>query len=86
MALSGNETMAALVKPYIMVNFAGIPVLTAAIIFSYFMNADNHPQLGSALFIIANAVNLALDVLFLQEFHMGMAGSALSTVIGYLDR
>lgn len=84
MALSGNETMAALVKPYIMVNFAGIPVLTAAIIFSYFMNADNHPQLGSALFIIANAVNLALDVLFLQEFHMGMAGSALSTVIGYL--
>ncbi len=48
------------------------------------MNADNHPQLGSALFLIANGVNLALDIVFLKVFHMGMAGSALSTVIGYL--
>lgn len=84
MALAGNEGLAQLIEPYIMVNFAGIPILTAAIIFCYFMNADNHPQLGSALFIIANAVNLVLDVLFIQEFHMGMAGSALSTVAGYL--
>lgn len=82
--LAGNERMAALVEPYIAVNFGGIPVLTAAIIFCYFMNADNHPELGSALFIIANVVNLALDVLFLKVFEMGMAGSALSTVIGYL--
>lgn len=83
-ALAGNERMAALVEPYIAVNFGGIPILTVAIIFCYFMNADNHPQLGSALFLIANAVNLALDILFLKFFHMGMAGSALSTVIGYL--
>lgn len=84
LALAGNEQLAALAEPYIMVNFGGIPILTAAIIFCYFMNADNHPQLGSALFIIANAVNLILDFVFLQTFHLGMAGSALSTVIGYL--
>lgn len=83
-ALSGNETLSSLAEPYIMVNFAGIPVLTAAIIFCYFMNADNHPQLGSALFIIANVVNLVLDFVFLQWLHLGMAGSALSTIIGYL--
>ncbi|MDE7331806.1 MAG: ATP-binding protein [Lachnospiraceae bacterium] len=83
-ALAGNEQMAALVEPYIAVNFGGIPVLTIAIIFCYFMNSDNHPQLGSALFMIANGVNLALDILFLKVFHMGMAGSALSTVTGYL--
>ncbi len=84
LALAGNEQLASLAEPYIMVNFGGIPILTAAIIFCYFMNADNHPQLGSALFIIANAVNLVLDFVFLQAFQMGMAGSALSTVIGYL--
>lgn len=83
-ALAGNDRMAALVEPYIAVNFGGIPILTIAIIFCYFMNSDNHPQLGSALFLIANGVNLALDILFLKVFHMGMAGSALSTVIGYL--
>ena len=66
MALSGNGVMAALVEPYIAVNFGGIPILTLAIIFCYFMNADNHPQLGSALFIIANVVNLALDLIFLK--------------------
>lgn len=84
LALSGNEELAALAEPYIMVNFGGIPILTVAIIFCYFMNADNHPQLGSALFIIANVVNLVLDFVFIKGFHMGMAGSALSTVVGYL--
>lgn len=84
MLLAGNGELAALAKPYMMVNFAGIPILTLAIIFCYFMNADNHPQLGSALFIIANVVNLVLDFVFIKSFHMGMAGSALSTVIGYL--
>ncbi len=82
--LAGNEQMAALVKPYIAVNFGGIPILTAAIVCCYFMNTDNHPQLGSALFIIANVVNLVLDFVFLKMFGLGMAGSALSTVIGYL--
>ncbi len=82
--LAGNERMAALAEPYIAVNFAGIPILTIAILFCYFMNADNHPQLGSMLFLVANGVNLALDILFLKVFKMGMAGSALSTVIGYL--
>ena len=84
LALAGNDQMAALVEPYMAVNFGGIPILTIAIIFCYFMNADNHPQLGSALFIIANAVNLMLDIVFIKVFRMGMAGSALSTVIGYL--
>ncbi len=84
LALSGNEGLASLAEPYMMVNFAGIPILTIAIIFCYFMNADNHPQLGSALFIIANVVNLVLDFVFLKGLHLGMAGSALSTVIGYL--
>ena len=84
LALAGNEQMAALVEPYMAVNFGGIPILTIAIIFCYFMNADNHPQLGSALFIIANAVNLMLDIVFIKVFRMGMAGSALSTVMGYL--
>ena len=84
MALAGNAELAALAEPYIRVNFGGIPILTVAIIFCYFMNADNHPQLGSALFIVANVVNLVLDVVFLKVFHLGMAGSALSTIIGYL--
>ncbi|KAI4447628.1 hypothetical protein C823_002147 [Eubacterium plexicaudatum ASF492] len=84
MLLAGNNELAALAEPYIMVNVAGIPILTAAIIFCYFMNADNHPQLGSTLFIIANVVNLILDFVFIRGFHMGMAGSALATVIGYL--
>lgn len=84
-ALCGNDALAKLAQPYMMVNFGGIPVLTVAIILCYYMNADNHPQLGSAFFIIANIVNLLLDVLFLKVFHLGMAGSALSTVIGYLS-
>ena len=36
------------------------------------------------LFIIANIVNLLLDFVFIKGLRMGMAGSALSTVVGYL--
>lgn len=82
--LSGNQALAELAKPYLMVNFAGIPVLTLAIMFGYLMNIDNYPQYGSALFIIANIVNLTLDIYFIKSLHMGMFGSALSTILGYL--
>ena len=52
MLLAGNRDLAALAEPYIMVNVVGIPILTTAIIFCYFMNADNHPQLGARFLLL----------------------------------
>lgn len=81
--IAGTPQLEELLYPYLLVNILGIPFLTLAIQFSYFFNVDNNPVLGSAMFIIANAVNLTLDILFLAFTPMAMYGTALSTIIGY---
>lgn len=81
--LAGTPELEELLYPYIFVNILGIPFLTLAIQFSYFFNVDNNPVLGSMMFIIANIVNLVLDVLLLNCTPLGMYGTALSTIIGY---
>lgn len=81
--LAGTPELEELLYPYILVNIFGIPFLTLALQLSYFFNVDNNPVLGSAMFIIANIVNLFLDVLLLKLTPLGMYGAALSTVIGY---
>lgn len=81
--LAGTPELEELLYPYILVNILGIPFLTLAIQFSYFFNVDNNPVLGSMMFIIANIVNLTLDVLLLKFTPLGMYGTALSTIIGY---
>ena len=81
--MASSEELAALLEPYLLVYILGNPVLTLAIEFSYFISMDNHPKLGSGLFIIANIVNLILDYVFLFHTSLGMYGSALSTILGY---
>lgn len=81
--LAGTPELEELLYPYIFVNILGIPFLTLAIQFSYFFNVDNNPVLGSMMFVIANVVNLTLDVLLLKFTPLGMYGTALSTIIGY---
>lgn len=82
--LSGNVALAELTEPYIRVNFMGIPVLSVAIIFCYFIDLGSKPHLGSIFLIIANMFNLVFDILFLKFFGMGMDGCAVATLSGYL--
>lgn len=81
--LAGTPELEELLYPYILVNIYGIPFLTLAIELSYFFNVDNNLVLGSFMFIIANFVNLPLDILFLKLTPLAMYGTALSTIIGY---
>jgi len=82
--LSGNAALAELTEPYIRVNFMGIPVLSMAIIFCYFINLGSKPHLGSIFLIIANMFNMVFDILFLKFFGMGMDGCAIATLAAYL--
>ena len=82
--LAGTPQLENLLYPYILVNMLGIPILTIAVVCSYFFNVDNNLVLGTFMFIIANIVNLVLDYVFLKFTSMGMYGAALSTMIGYM--
>ena len=61
----------------------GAPFLIVVPGFVYFVRADGRPNLASAVLIIANVVNLCLDLVFILVFKMGIAGAALATVTGY---
>lgn len=49
----------------------------------HFVRADARPAFASNIVIVANAVNLGLDFLFMGAFKMGIAGSSIATVTGY---
>lgn len=81
--LSGGGTLEEDVASYLFVFLVGAPVLGAGLLMSSFFAGDSHPQLASAYFIISNAVNLVLDYVFLKFTPLGVAGAALSTILGF---
>ena len=66
---------------YLYINF---PIVTALAVLTQFVRVDGQPNLASALIIIANAINIILDFLFLGVFHMGIGGASLASLIGYV--
>lgn len=81
--LSGGGILESDVRSYVFVCLAGTPVLGTGLLLSSFFSGDSHPQLASIYFIISNAVNLILDYVFLKYTSLGVAGAALSTMIGF---
>ena len=79
----GDSQMYTWVWQYAIVNILGIPLLSLSIMMASFLNVDNHPNLGSALFIIANIFNLLFDYVLIRYAGLGMYGSALATILGY---
>ena len=81
--LATTDVLRDLLAPYLFWFMLLTPVLNLCILLSSVITVDNCPQLGAAMFIVANIVNLILDYVFLRFTDMGMTGAALSTMIGY---
>ncbi len=84
-ALTANApALTQFVRAYMGTLFLGIPVLILTPGLVYFLRAAGKPQLSSAVLIVANVINLCLDLLFILVFRMGIMGAALATVLGYV--
>lgn len=81
--IAGNSDLKELVGDFLGILIYGAPLLIVVPGFVYFVRADGRPNLASAVLIVANVVNLCLDLLFILVFKMGIAGAALATVSGY---
>lgn len=46
------------------------------------IRSDGRPKFASNLIIISNVINLAMDIILMGSFKMGITGSAIATVIG----
>ena len=71
-------------RDYIRISMLGAPVIGIGLLMVNYLGVENHPELASVYLILANAINLILDYIFLRFTPLGITGASLSTVLGFL--
>ena len=71
-------------RDYIRISMLGAPVIGIGLLMVNYLGVENHPELASLYLILANAINLILDYIFLRFTPLGITGASLSTVLGFL--
>ena len=82
--LCSNEHILPLARDYMQVLLLGNPAFIIMWGLSTMVGVDGKPKLVSAAVIIDNAVNLLLDIVFIQYFGWGIIGSSAATVVGHI--
>ena len=82
--LCSNEQILPLADDYLRVLLIGNPAFILMWGLSTMVGVDGSPRLVSLAVIIDNAVNLLLDIVFIQYFGWGITGSSVATVVGHL--
>ena len=78
------DEYAELGRQYMFIYFLTDPIIAFALILASFVGVDNNPRVASAMYILANAVKIGSEFIFIKYFNLGMYGAALSTGVGYL--
>ena len=71
-------------RDYLLMLMFLYPLNCYILVVSFFIRADGFPKMPFYAVLIANIINLILDLIFLKVFHMGIAYTALASVLGYL--
>lgn len=79
----GDESLAQLTAAYLTPLLFTGPGLMFSSGMALFIRTDGSPKSSAAIVLIANAVNLVLDYVFIVFFDSGIAGAGASTSIGY---
>lgn len=82
--LCQNEHLFQSTRDYLVVMLWGAPAYMVMWALSTMVGVDGSPRLVSIAILIDNAVNLALDIVFIQYLRWGIAGSSAATVVGHL--
>lgn len=84
MLLNSPKDIISYVNAYGFYLYISFPIVTALAVLTQFVRVDGQPNLASALIIIANAINIILDFVFLAIFHMGVEAASLASLTGYV--
>ena len=71
-------------KEYLSIIMFFYPLNCYILVVSFFVRSDGHPKMPFYAVLIANVINIFLDILFLKVFNMGSSSTALASVLGYL--
>lgn len=80
--LTSDEELHSLLYQYYIPFIIGTPFTLLLLSSIHFVRTDARPKFASNIIIIANVVNLLLDLLFLGVLKTGIAGSSVATVLG----
>lgn len=82
--LCNNEQLFQFTYDYLVVMLLGAPAYMMVWALSTMVGVDGSPRLVSISIMIDNAVNLCLDIVFIQWLGWGIEGSSTATVVGHL--
>ena len=82
--LCSNGQILPLARDYMQVLLLGCPAFILMWGLSTMVGVDGKPRLVSVAVIVDNAVNLCLDIAFIQWLGWGIMGSSAATVVGHL--
>jgi putative MATE family efflux protein len=82
--LCKHEQILPLTREYTDILLIGSPAYILMWGLSTMVGVDGSPRLVSLAVIIDNVLNLVLDIVFIQWFGWGIAGSSAATVVGHL--
>ena len=78
------EEFVELARQYVFIYLLTDPIVTITLVLACFVSVDNNPRIGSLMYIVANAVKVGTEFIFIKYAGLGMYGAALSTGAGYL--
>lgn len=78
-----DKELHSLLYAYYIPFIVGSPIYLLLMCSIHFVRADARPKFASNIIIIANVVNLILDLVFMGPLKMGVAGSSIATMTGY---
>lgn len=82
-ALGGSKLILPYAREYLGILILFAPALLLQILFQNLFVTAGKPNLGLWLMVGAGVTNIVLDYIFMVLLHMGMAGAAIATGIGY---
>jgi Na+-driven multidrug efflux pump len=82
--LCTHDSLRQLTQDYLRMMLIGAPAYMVMWALTTMAGVDGSPRLASIAILIDNAVNLCLDIVFIQWLGWGIAGSSTATVLGHL--
>ena len=82
--LCKDQVLLAPFETYMRVLFLSAPLVITILTMASFLPSAGYPGFSTAVNVIANVFNIAMDVIFIKVFHTGVEGAAWATLVGYV--
>ena len=83
-ALNAPAEIINISRDYLLILMFYYPLNSYIMVISFFIRSDGFPKIPFYTALIANILNLILDIILMKGFNMGLNGCALASVLGYL--